>query len=155
MNLHTHTKRGLGFWLIALILFGIVSMVGSTKGNDIVLHVANRFHEVRCAKWLDQNNIPKAIEEYKAWLWLDEDNVQRSVKLVELHLMQKQVFEANNRLAPLLDKMTKDEYVLCYWMAKVRNAQGKSDAVSWAKRAQAVASEQQQDEVNNLLNAIQ
>lgn len=155
MKLHTDTKRGLVVWLIALLLFGLVSLVGQSKGNDIVLHVANRFHEVRCAKWIDQKNFPKAIAEYKAWLWLDDDNIPRSVKLVELHLMQKQTFEAHNRLAPLVELMGKDDYTLCYWMAKVHSAQGKSDAVSWAKRAQAVASAEKLDEVNTLLNALQ
>ena len=151
MKINIHTKRGLVLWLIALILFGVASVIGYTQGDNVVLHVANRFHEVRSAQFVEEKNYTKAIKEYKAWLWLDPTNVERTLALTELHLLQGEPFEAWNRLSPLIDSMEQDDYDLCRMMTKVRMAQGKADALEWAQRTLAVASDAQLAEAKQLL----
>jgi hypothetical protein len=151
MKMNVHTKRGLVLWLIALVIFGVASAVGYTQGNAVVLHVANRFHAVRCAEYVAEKNYGKAIKEYKAWLWLDPTHVERTLTLTELHLLQHEPFEAWNRLTPLIEAMDEDDFDLCRMMTKVRMAQGNADAVAWAQRTLAMASEGQQAEVKQLV----
>ena len=152
MNMKSTTKRGLIVWLVVMVLFGVASGFGRARGSDIVLNVADRFHEARCAKWNNEKNIPRQIEEYKAWLWLDPYNIPRSAKLVELHLQQGEVFEAYNRVSPLIEKMDKDEYILCRLMTMIRTAQQNPEALDWGRRMLAVANESQQAEATGLLH---
>lgn len=153
MNLHPTTKRGILLGLIALAIFGTASAFGRAKGSDIILEVANQFHAARCVQWRNENNTPKLIEEYKAWLWLDPNHLERSATLAELHLQQDQPFEAYNRIVPLLESMENDNYTLCRLMTLIRTAQHDPEALDWAKRTLAVANDTQKEHAQSLLNA--
>ena len=155
MKMKPATKRGIVLWLIVLAIFAMASGVGRAKGSEIVLNVANQFHEARCEKWREENNIPKQIEEYKAWLWLDPDNIPRSAKLVELHLINNEIFEAYNRVSPLVEKMDADDYTLCRLMTQIRTAQHNPEALEWGQRMLAVASDGQKAEARKIMKNTQ
>ena len=151
MKLNPYTKRGMVVWLIALVIFALASVFGYSQGTDIVLSVADNFHKTRSEERIQQKNYVKAIEEYKAWLWLDPENDERTMKLVELHLLNKQPFEAYDRIEPLVESMQEDEYALCRLMTMIRLAEHKPEALKWAQRTLAVANESQQAEAKRLL----
>lgn len=155
MKMKSTTKRGIVLWLIMLAIFAMTSAFVRAKGSDIVLSVANQFHEARCAEWSAKNNIPKQIEEYKAWLWLDPDNIPRSAKLVELHLLNNEVFEAENRVTSLIAAMETDDYTLCRLMTLIRTAQHNPEALEWGQRMLAAASDAQKAEAMKLIKDTQ
>ncbi len=146
MKLNPITKRGITLWLIGLGFFGLASAFGYLKGGTTTMEVARQFHETRSAGKIDHGHYDEAIQEYKAWIWLEPDNDQLKLKLAELHLGMNEAFEAQDRIAPLLDKMKIDDYALCRLMALACAIDSDPEAVEWARRAQVVANDAQKTE---------
>lgn len=131
----------LKLWGAAVLFFLMVSALCYYFGPGIIHEIAVRFHQNRIDSALSEGDHALALNESKAWYWIEPENPNALANLVTMELVVGDWLAAEDSLAESRDAMISDQYEICRLMAFILAEAKDDDAVSWAKRAAATATD--------------